>query len=235
MFGMYGMFYDPTYILIIIGIVITLGAQFKLKSTFSKYSSVRSMRGITGKEAAEQILRSQGLYDVSVQHVSGNLSDHYDPRNKTVNLSDATYNQTSIAAVSVAAHECGHALQHAKDYVPLQFRTAIFPIARIGSMAAFPLIIIGMLFTGNTSDLLINIGIIAFLASVIFQIITLPVEFNASKRAVNLLAGSGLIDQSEVPASKSVLNAAALTYVAAVAASLLQLIRLVLLTRGSRD
>ncbi len=235
MFGMFRMIYDPTYILIILGVVITIFAQVKLKSTFSKYSSVKNAKGYTGREAAEEILRSQGLHDVSVEHVRGNLSDHYDPRTKTVNLSDATYNQTSIAAVGVAAHECGHAIQHHKNYVPLKLRTAFVPVARIGSMAAIPLIILGMFFTGNTSELIIEIGIIAFLASVIFQVITLPVEFNASKRAVNLLDSSEILATTELPATKSVLNAAALTYVAAVAASLLQLFRLLLITRGRRN
>ncbi len=235
MFGMFRMIYDPTYILIILGVVITIFAQIKLKSTFSKYSAVASIRGYTGKQAAEAILKNQGLNDVSVRHVSGNLSDHYDPRTKTVNLSDATYNQTSIAAVGVAAHECGHALQHDKNYVPLKLRTAFVPIAKLGSMAAIPLIIIGMFFTGHTSQLIIEIGIIAFLASVIFQIITLPVEFNASKRAVKLLLSTGILVDSETPATKSVLGAAALTYVAAVAASLLQLFRLLLITRNRRN
>ncbi len=235
MFSMFRMIYDPTYILIILGVIITVFAQIKLKSTFSKYSSVRSAKGFTGREAAEEILRSQGLHDVRVEHVKGNLSDHYDPRTKTVSLSDATYNQTSIAAVGVAAHECGHAIQHHNNYVPLKLRTAVFPIARIGSMAAVPLIILGLFFTGNTSELIIEIGIIAFLASVIFQIITLPVEFNASKRAVKLLDSSGILTSNELPGTKSVLNAAALTYVAAVAASLLQLFRLLLITRNRRN
>ncbi len=234
MFGMFRLYFDPTYILIILGVAITIFAQVKLKSTFSKYSSVRNAKGITGREAAEQILRTEGLHDVSVNHVSGSLSDHYDPKTKTVNLSDATYNQTSIAAVGVAAHECGHALQHDKNYVPLKLRTAIVPLARIGSMAAVPLIIIGMLFTSTTSEILIELGIIAFLASVIFQVVTLPVEFNASKRAVGILENSGILNQGEIPATKSVLNAAALTYVAAVAASLLQLLRLLIITRNRR-
>ncbi len=235
MFGMFRLYFDPTYILIILGILITIFAQVKLKSTFSRYSSVKSAKGFTGREAAEEILRTEGLHDVSVKHVSGSLSDHYDPRTKTVNLSDATYNQNSIAAVGVAAHECGHALQHNKNYVPLKLRTAIVPLARFGSMAAVPLIIIGMLFTTSTSEIIIEIGIIAFLASVIFQIITLPVEFNASKRAVKILGNCNILTTDEIPGTKSVLNAAALTYVAAVAASLLQLFRLLLITRNRRS
>lgn len=235
MFSIFRMYYDPTYILVILGAVITIFAQVKLKKVFSKYTSVRNSRGLTGKEAAEQILRSEGIYDVRVQHVSGNLSDNYDPRNKTVNLSDATYNQASIVAVGVAAHECGHALQHEKNYVPLQLRTAILPVAQVGSMAAVPLIIIGLFFTGGTSQIIIQIGIIAFLASVIFQIVTLPVEYNASRRALTILENTGILSSSELPATKSVLNAAALTYVAAVAASLLQLFRLLLITKNRRD
>ncbi len=235
MFGMFRLFYDPTYFLILLGVIITLVAQVKLKSTFTKYSNVHNSKGITGKEAAERILRSQGLRDVSVRHVNGSLSDHYDPRNKTVNLSDSTYNQTSVAALGVAAHECGHAIQHNKDYMPLKIRTAILPVAKLGSVAAVPLIILGLFFTGNTSEIIIQIGIMAFLASIIFQVITLPVEFNASKRAIKILGGSGILSESEVAPAKSVLNAAALTYVAAVAASLLQLFRLLLLTRNRRN
>ncbi len=232
---MFMMLFDPTYILVILGVVITLFAQAKLKSTFSKYSTVRNMRGMTGKQAAEEILRQQGLHGVTVRHVSGNLSDHYDPRSRTVNLSDATYSQTSVAALGVAAHECGHALQHHQEYIPLKLRTAIVPVANIGSMAAVPLIFIGLLFSGSTSTFLIELGIIAFLASILFQLVTLPVEFNASKRAITLLGDTGILADSEIPPTKSVLNAAALTYVAAVAASLLQLLRLLMLTRNRRD
>ncbi|OOB78500.1 MAG: peptidase [Epulopiscium sp. Nuni2H_MBin003] len=228
-------FYDSTYILIILGAIITLAAQAKLTSTFSKYSTIRNARGLTGKEVAEQILRSQGLYDVTVRYVPGNLSDHYDPSSKTVNLSDATYNKTSIAAVGVAAHECGHALQHDENYVPLQMRTLIVPVARFGSMAAVPLIILGMFLSGTTSQLIIQLGIIAFLGAVIFQVVTLPVEYNASNRAVDILESSGILSSSEIPATKTVLNAAALTYVAAVAASLLQLLRLVLITSNRNE
>ncbi len=232
---MFRMIYDPTYILIIIGVIITMAAQVKLRSTFSKYSNVRNMRGLSGREAAEKILREQGLHEVSVRHVRGQLSDHYDPRTKTVNLSDATYNQTSVAAVGVAAHECGHALQHHHDYIPLKLRSAFVPIAQLGSMAAVPLIILGLFMTGNTSEFMIELGILAFSAAVLFQIITLPVEYNASRRAVRVLEDSTIINESEVAPTKAVLNAAALTYVAAVAASMLQLFRLLLITRNRRD
>ncbi len=235
MYGMYGMFYDPTYILVIIGAVICLLASSKVNSTFKKYSKVRSARNITGKEAAEQILRSQGIYDVQVRHVSGNLSDHYDPRTKTVNLSDATYSQTSVAAVGVAAHECGHAIQHNVAYAPLAMRSAIVPLANFGSMAAWPLIIIGLLIGGSASTTLIYIGIIAFSLSVLFQLITLPVEFNASSRATRILNDSGILSHDELSGAKAVLGAAALTYVASAAASILQLLRLVLIAGRRND
>ena len=226
----YSMF-DPTYVLVLVGALICIVASTRVKSTFAKFSRVRSARGLTGKEAAEQILRGQGLYDVKVNHVRGQLTDHYDPRTKTVNLSDATYSQNSVAAIGVAAHECGHAIQHHVGYAPLSFRTALVPIANLGSMAAWPLIIIGLLLGGSTSSFLINIGILAFSASVLFQVVTLPVEFNASSRALKILEGTGMLSADEVGASKSVLSAAALTYVASVAASLLQLMRLVLISR----
>ncbi len=232
---MYGMYYDSTYILIIIGVVITLIASARVKSTFAKYDKIRSGRGMTGKEVAEQILRTRGLSNVRVRHVAGHLSDHYDPRSNTVNLSDATYNSTSVAALGVAAHECGHAIQHAEQYAPLGMRTAILPIANFGSMAAWPLIFIGLFLTGNTSVILLQIGIIAFSASVLFQIVTLPVEFNASSRAVKLLDETGILSHDEIPAVKSVLGAAAMTYVASAAASILQLLRIVMLANRRND
>ncbi len=228
-------YYGSSYVFILIGIVITVAAQIKLKTTFSKYSSIRNARGITGREAAEEILRRNGLNDVKVGHIGGNLTDHYDPRTKTVNLSDSTYNQASIAAVGVAAHECGHALQHKVVYAPLALRTVLVPVSRFGSMAAMPLILLGFLFSGSSSLLFIQLGIIAFLASVVFQIVTLPVEFNASKRAVDLIGSAGILNQNELPGTRSVLNAAALTYLAAVAASLLQLLRLIILASGRRN
>ncbi|MFI3207786.1 MAG: zinc metallopeptidase [Eubacteriales bacterium] len=228
-------YYDSTYILVIIGAVICLAASARVKSTFAKYSKVRSARGITGKETAERILRSQGLNDVIVSHVSGDLTDHYDPRTKTVNLSDATYNQTSVAAVGVAAHECGHAIQHARAYAPLTFRTALVPVANFGSMAAWPLIIIGLFIGGSTSLTLINLGILAFSLSVLFQLVTLPVEFNASSRAVRILGDTGILGLDEMSGTKAVLRAAALTYVASAAASILQLLRLILISNNRRD
>ncbi len=226
---------DYTYILVIIGAVLCLGASAKVKSTYAKYSRVRSARGLTGREAAEQILSSQGLHHVKVRHVNGQLTDHYDPRSQTVNLSDATYAENSVAAVGVAAHECGHAIQHAKAYGPLTFRSTLVPVANFGSMAAWPLIAFGLIIGGSTSMLLLNLGILAFSLSVLFQLVTLPVEFNASSRAMRILGDSGMLSHDELSGTKKVLSAAALTYVASAAASLLQLLRLLILANRNRD
>jgi Zn-dependent membrane protease YugP len=223
---------DPTYIFVIIGIVLTLAASARVKSTFAKYSRVRSMSGITGAQAAERILHASGIYDVTIERVSGNLSDHYDPRSKVLRLSDTVYGQNSIAAIGVAAHECGHAIQHDKAYMPLKIRGALVPVANFGSMISWPLILIGLLFTG--SQTLIDLGIILFSAAVLFQLITLPVEFNASRRAIARLGETGILYGDELRDSKKVLDAAALTYVAAAAASILQLLRLILLFGGRR-
>ncbi len=227
--------FDPTYILVIIGAVITIWASARVKSTFAKYSKVRSYSGMTGREAAEKVLHYAGITDVTVRHVSGNLTDHYDPRTKTVNLSDATYAQSSVAAVGVAAHECGHAIQHQKAYGPLSVRTAIVPLANFGSKLAWPLIIIGLIIGGTASTTLLYAGIIAFSLAVLFQIVTLPVEFNASSRALEILDSSGILSQNELPQAKKVLGAAALTYVAGAAAAVLQLLRLVLIAGRRSD
>ncbi|MCI8707307.1 MAG: zinc metallopeptidase [Lachnospiraceae bacterium] len=232
---LYGYYFDPTYILIIIGAVICLIASARVKTTFHKYNRVRSMSGMTGAQAAERILHSAGIYDVSVQHVSGELTDHYDPRNKTLSLSDSTYGSTSVAAVGVAAHECGHAIQHQQDYAPLSIRSAIVPVANLGSFAAWPLILIGMFITSSTGSLLINIGILCFSLSVLFQLVTLPVEFNASSRAIHMLGQTGILREGELRGTRKVLGAAALTYVAGAAAAILQLLRLLILTNGRRD
>lgn len=229
------MYFDPTYVLVIIGVIICLAASAKMRSTFNKYSRVRSRSGMTGREAAEYVLRSAGIYDVRVEHVSGNLTDHYDPRTKTLRLSDATYNSQSVAAIGVAAHECGHAVQHAAGYAPLRFRGALVPIANLGSTIAWPLIIIGLLFTGQSSMMFLNLGIIAFSLAVLFQIVTLPVEFDASNRAVHILGSTGLLYEDELRDTRKVLSAAALTYVAGAAASILQLLRIVLLANSRRD
>ncbi len=228
------MYFDPTYYLVLIGAVICLLASARVNSTFKKYSKMRTLQGMTGAQAAEQVLRGAGIFDVRVEHVSGNLTDHYDPKNKVLRLSDSVYGQATVAAVGVAAHECGHAIQHAKGYGPLQFRTALVPVANIGSMLAWPLILIGLLFNSSSSYLFIEIGILAFSAAVLFQLVTLPVEFNASNRAIRILADTGMMYGEEIKAAKKVLSAAALTYVASAASSILQLLRLVLLTGGRR-
>jgi hypothetical protein len=230
----YGYFMDPTWILVIIGALLSLAASAKVKSTFSKYSRVRSMAGMTGAEAAERLLRSQGLYGVKVRPVSGQLTDHYDPKTKTVNLSDSVHDSTSIAAIGVAAHECGHAIQDNVGYVPLKVRGAIVPAANFGSMAAFPILLIGV-FIGGMGSPLINIGLILFSLAVLFQVVTLPVELDASRRAVTLLGQVGILGDGEVKKTKKVLGAAALTYVAALAASVLQLLRLLLIFGGRRS
>ena len=224
-------YYDPTYMLIIISALISLFAQFLVNSRFSKYSRVRSRSGMTEAQAAERILQSQGIYDVAIQRVSGKLTDHYDPRNKTLNLSDAVYASTSVAAVGVAAHECGHAIQHARGYAPLSFRSALVPVANIGSQLSWLFIILGIFFGG--SHTLIMIGILMFSAAVLFQLVTLPVEFNASGRALKLLSETGILQKDEVSDTRKVLSAAALTYVAAAATAVLQLLRLLRLFGGN--
>lgn len=231
----YPMFFDRTYLLVILGVVICLAASAKVKSTFAKYSYVKNRAGMTGREAAERVLRQAGITDVRIERVSGSLTDHYDPRSKVLRLSDSTYGSDSVAAVGVAAHECGHAIQHASHYAPLSIRGAIVPVANFGSAIAWPLIIFGLFIGGNSSSLLINLGILAFSASVIFQLVTLPVEFNASGRAVRILGSSGMLNTDELGAVKKVLGAAALTYVAGAASAILQLLRILILTGGRRN
>ena len=231
----YPMYFDPTYMLVILGVIICMMASAKMNSTFNKYSRVRNHSGMTGREAAEEILRRAGIYDVRVEHISGNLTDHYDPRSKVLRLSDATYNSTSVAAMGVAAHECGQAVQHETGYVPLKIRGALVPIANFGSTIAWPLIIIGLFFNSRSSALFLNLGILAFSLAVLFQIVTLPVEFNASNRAIRVLGSSGMLYEDEVKATRKVLTAAALTYVAGAASAILQLLRIILLTGNRRD
>ncbi|MCR5272826.1 MAG: zinc metallopeptidase [Lachnospiraceae bacterium] len=233
-YGYYGFYYDWTYILVIIGAIICMIASARVKSTYSKYARVRSRSNMTGAEVAKRILEQNGIYDVEINHVSGNLTDHYDPATKVVNLSDAVYASTSVAAVGVAAHECGHAIQDYVGYKPLIIRANLVPAANIGSTLAWPLIIIGLLFTSNTGSILMQIGIAMFSLAVLFQLVTLPVEFDASGRALNLLAGLGILEDDELKCTRAVLKAAALTYVASAAAAILQLLRLVLLFGGRR-
>ena len=231
-YGGRGLYFDWTYLLVLAGLVLSLLAQGKVKSTFAKYSKIRSRSGLTGAEAAQRVLASAGIYDVSIQRVSGNLTDYYDPRSKVLKLSDSTYGSDSVAAVGVAAHECGHAIQDDVDYVPLRFRSAFVPVANIGTQIAWPILLIGLLFA--KSYLLIQIGLLCFFFGVLFQLITLPVEFNASARAVRILENTGMLDQEELRGTRKVLSAAAMTYVAAAAASILSMLRLILLFGGNR-
>ncbi len=228
----YGYYFDPTYILVLIGVVLSLLASAGVKTTFARYSGVRSMSGLTGRDAAEKILHMQGIYDVRIEHISGNLTDHYDPSAKVLRLSDPVYGKTSVAAIGVAAHECGHAVQHAKGYAPLSIRSSLVPAANFGSAISWPLIVLG-LFLGGGSSVLVTIGILAFTLAVLFQIVTLPVEFNASARAVRILEGSGMLAGEEIKGTKKVLKAAALTYVAGAAGAILQLLRLILIAKSN--
>lgn len=227
-------YWDPTYILVVIGAVICMIASARVKGTFNKYSQLRSMSGMNGAQVAQRVLQAAGIYDVQVRHVSGSLTDHYDPRTKTVNLSDPVYNATSVAALGVAAHECGHAIQHAKSYAPLSIRSALVPIANFGSMLAWPVILIGLLFNARSSGLIIDIGILLFSAAVLFQLVTLPVEFDASRRALVMLRTQGILADDELRYTRRVLKSAALTYVASAAAAILQLLRIILITNGRR-
>lgn len=227
-------YWDPTYILVVIGAVICMIASARVKGTFNKYSQLRSMSGMNGAQMAQRVLQAAGIYDVQVRHVSGSLTDHYDPRTKTVNLSDPVYNATSVAALGVAAHECGHAIQHAKSYAPLSIRSALVPIANFGSMLAWPVILIGLLFNTRSSGLIIDIGILLFSAAVLFQLVTLPVEFDASRRALVMLRTQGILADDELRYTRRVLKSAALTYVASAAAAILQLLRIILITNGRR-
>ena len=227
-------YWDPTYILVVIGAVICMIASARVKGTFNKYSQLRSMSGMNGAQVAQRVLQAAGIYDVQVRHVSGSLTDHYDPRTKTVNLSDPVYNATSVAALGVAAHECGHAIQHAKSYAPLSIRSALVPIANFGSMLAWPVILVGLLFNTSSSGLIIDIGILLFSAAVLFQLVTLPVEFDASRRALVMLRTQGILADDELKYTRRVLKSAALTDVASAAAAILQLLRIILITNGRR-
>jgi len=232
MFG-HGWYYgfDSTYLLVIIGFLLCLAASSGMKRTFAKYSKVRSYSGITGAETAQRILHRAGITDVRVEQVAGDLSDHYDPRNKVLRLSGSVYGSNSLAAVCVAAHECGHAIQHNHNYAPLAIRSAIVPVANIGSTLAWPLFILGFILN---RPYLLTFGIILFAGAVLFQLVTLPVETNASSRALAMLSETGILREEELNGGKKVLRAAALTYVASLAASILQLLRLILLSGGRR-
>lgn len=222
---------DWTYLLLVIGMLLSLAASAKLKSTFSRYRRVRSASGLTGAETAQRILRSAGITDVQVVPVQGSLTDHYDPRSKRVCLSQDIYGQTSLAAVGVAAHECGHAIQHAVNYAPLTLRSAIVPAANLGANLSWPLFLAGLIFS---IEPLLTIGILLFSLAVLFQLVTLPVEINASARALKMLGSTGILGPDENRGARKVLSAAALTYVAALASSILQLLRLVILAGGRK-
>lgn len=224
------MFYDSTYILVLIGAAICFFASMNVKSTYSKYSRVSTARGITSQQAAEAILQAAGIYDVRIERIRGDLTDHYSPGEKVLRLSDSVYGSTSVAAIGVAAHECGHAIQHHVGYAPLKLRSVSVPVANFGSKLSWPLILIGLLL-GSTG--LAKLGVILFLFVVFFQVVTLPVEFNASRRAVKVLNERNMLAGNELSSAKKVLSAAAMTYVAAVFSSVLQLLRLVLLVQGS--
>ncbi len=225
------MFWDYTYILVLIGALISLMASANVNGTYSRYSRVLSMRGLRAEDVAEQMLRSAGIYDVSIQHIRGSLTDHYSPGEKVLRLSDSVYGSTSVAAIGVAAHECGHAIQHQEGYAPLKLRSIAVPMANYGSFLSWPVIILGLIL-GSFN--LTQLGIILFSFVVIFQLITLPVEFNASRRALKTLEGSSILIGEEMTGAKAVLSAAALTYVAALISSVLQLLRLIILFGGNR-
>jgi hypothetical protein len=226
----YYSYYDPMYLLVIIGVVICMIASGRVNATYRKYDKVRSQSGMTGAEAARRLLQYHGIYDVPVERVAGTLTDHYDPSKRVVFLSESTYSSASVAAVGVAAHECGHVMQHEENYMPLKLRTALVPVANFGSRFSIILILAGLFF----GYILTEIGILLFCAVVLFQLVTLPVEWNASRRALRLLEEDGILIREETGMTRKVLRAAAMTYVANTLLSVLQLLRLVLLYGGRR-
>ncbi|XPU96406.1 zinc metallopeptidase [Ignavigranum ruoffiae] len=224
-------YFDSTYILVLLGMALAMFAQYRVKSAFEKYQELETANRVNGRQAAEFILQQANIPNVAVGHISGQLTDHYDPRDKTLKLSDATYQSTSVAAVAVAAHECGHAVQDAQGYFFLKFRNAIVPVVQIGSSLAMPLILMGLIMSWAQ---LFNLGLILFSLALIFQLVTLPVEFDASRRALSILQDNGLFTQAEIPAARAVLRAAAFTYVAATISTALQLLRFILLANNRR-
>lgn len=233
-----GFFYgfDWTYLVFIVPcIIITLICQVRVQSTFSKYSKIRNSRNITGAQAAEYVLRQNGVTGVRIEHVSGSMTDHFDPRTNVIRLSDTVYNSNSVAAVGVACHEAGHAVQHAEGYLPNKIRSIILPMAKIGSQLSWILILLGLVFTAKVGFVLLYIGIVLFSLSVLFTIATLPVEFNASKRALECIRESDLLYSDEYTGAKRTLQAAAMTYVASALTAIMQLLRLIIIARGRRD
>ena len=231
--GYGGLYFDPTMILALIGLLLSSLAAAGVKNTFAQYNRVRSLSGMTGAQAAQRVLQTAGISDVRIEHVAGSLSDHYDPRDKVLRLSDSTFGSASVAAVCVAAHECGHAIQDQEKYGPLVLRSTLVPAANLGSQMAWPIFVAGIIFSMRP---LLTAGILLFCLAVLFQLVTLPVEFNASSRALAILNDSAILTEQEMTGAKKVLKAAAMTYVAALASSLLQLLRLILLSRrNDRD
>ena len=229
--------FDWTYVVLVLPcFILSLWASANVNSTFKRYSKQYSLRQLTGAEAAQRVLRANGVHGVRIERVSGNLTDHYDPKTNVIRLSDGVYNNTSTAAIGVACHEAGHAVQYAEGYVPIKLRAAIIPVTNFGSRLAMPLILIGLLFSalGSFSDTLIYLGIACFGLSLVFQLVTLPVEFNASRRALHAIEDGGLLTEEEQIGARKTLTAAALTYVAATAVSLAQLLRLITLFGGRR-
>ena len=230
--------FDWTYLVLVVPcLLLALWAQSSVNSAFRKYSKQMSVRNITAAEAALQVLRNNDIYDVRIERIPGNLTDHYDPRTNVIRLSDSVYGSTSTAAIGVACHEAGHAVQYAQNYAPIKLRAAIIPITNVGSKLAMPLILIGILFTflGSFSNVLIQLGILCFSFSLIFQLVTLPVEFNASHRALVAIDQAQILTQEELAGARKTLRAAAMTYVAAVAVALGQLLRLILLFGRRND
>lgn len=230
-------FYDWTYLLVLPCILLSLWASANVNRTFNRYSSQYSRRGLTGAAAAQQVLRANGVYDVRIEHISGSLTDHYDPRTNVIRLSDQVYNSTSTASIGVACHEAGHAVQYAQSYFPIRIRAAIIPVTNLGSKLAMPLILLGLLLSafGESMYGLVYVGIACFALSLVFQLVTLPVEFNASRRALAAISDSRILDEEEQEGARKTLRAAALTYVAATAVALSQLMRLLLLFGRSND
>ncbi len=226
------LFYDPTYLILIPAILLALFAQTRVQSTYTKFSGVTNRRGLTGADVARRILDQNGLHHIPVERINGNLTDHYDPRAGVVRLSDGVYDKASIAAVGVAAHEVGHAVQHNTGYYPIKLRNTVLPAAQIGSTLALPLVIIGIIF--SAFEVLIPVGIVLYAAVVAFQLVTLPVELNASRRALQTVLEIGFLDEEETKGAKKVLSAAALTYIAAAASAVLQLLRLLILAGNGR-
>ena len=227
----YGYGLDPTIIIVIPAILLSMWAQSRVQSTFSKYSQIQARTGVTADSVARNLLGLYGMANMPVNHVSGNLTDHYDPRNRTLNLSDSVYGGRSIAAIGVAAHETGHAIQHLEAYSPLMFRNSIVPVVNIATSASTPLFFVGLLMANS---LLVNIGIMLFTAALIFHLVTLPVEINASSRALKLLEQTNTLTPTELDGAKKVLTAAAWTYIAAALTSALTLVRMILIARSRR-